>query len=100
MDFFPAVTAFNRMAIGRAELLELGVSGPVLRVATREDILLAKLQRFRLGDEFSDQQRRDIEGIVSLNLDRLDRAYLSRWAGELQVGDLLDRFLGCDAEQP
>jgi hypothetical protein len=99
VDFFPAVTAFNRMAIERAELLELGPSGPALRVATREDILLAKLQWFRLGDESSEQQRRDIEGIVALNRDRLDRAYLSRWARELQVEDLLDRFLGQFPEQ-
>lgn len=94
VDFFPAVSDFNRMAIGRAELLQLGASGPMLRVATREDILLAKLQWFRLGDESSDQQRRDIEGIVSLNRDRLDRSYLHRWARELGVEDLLDRFLG------
>jgi hypothetical protein len=63
-------------------------------VATREDILLAKLQGFRLGDESSEQQRRDIEGIVALNRDRLDRAYLTRWARDLQVEDLLNRFLG------
>ena len=93
IDFFPAVSAFNRMAIRRAERLQLGPGGPVLRVATREDILLSKLWWFRLGSESSEQQRRDIVGIVTLNRDRLDRAYLARWARELEVEDLLDRFL-------
>ncbi|HUG27691.1 MAG TPA: hypothetical protein VMK53_05275 [Gemmatimonadales bacterium] len=99
VDFFPAVSAFNRKAIERAEVVVLGAGGPALRVATREDILLAKLQWYRLGDESSEQQRRDIVGIVSLNRDRLDRAYLGRWARELKVEDLLDRFLGRHPEQ-
>ncbi len=100
VDFFPAESAFNRTAIQRAEQVMLGASGPALRVATREDILLAKLQWYRLGDESSEQQRRDIMGIVFLNRDRLDRLYISRWAKELEVEDLLDRFLALDAEQP
>jgi hypothetical protein len=94
VDFFPAVSAFNRVAIERADSVVLGGSGPSIRVATREDILLAKLWWYRLGDESSEQQRRDILGIVALNRDLLDPAYLSRWAVELGVPDLLDRFLG------
>lgn len=94
VDFFPVASAFNRMAIERAELVVLGPTGPAIRVATREDILLSKLRWYRLGDESSEQQRRDIMGIVSLNRALLDRVYLGRWAGELGVHDLLDRFLG------
>lgn len=93
VDFFPAVSAFNRAALDRAESIMLGTNGPAIRVATREDILLAKLWWYRLGDESSEQQRRDIRGIVTLNRDLLDHAYLVRWAAELGVHDLLDRFL-------
>ncbi len=93
VDFFPAVSAFNRAALERAEGVSLGEGGPALRVATREDILLAKLWWYRLGAESSEQQRRDIKGIIALNRDLLDHAYLDRWAAELGVRDLLDRLL-------
>lgn len=94
VDFFPAASAFDRTAIERAQLVVLGEGGAAIRVATREDILLSKLRWYRLGDESSEQQRRDITGIVALNREVLDRAYLGRWAPELEVRDLLDRFLG------
>ncbi len=94
VDFFPAVSAFDRAAIERAQLVVLGPGGPAIRVATREDILISKLRWYRLGDETSDIQRRDITGIVALNRDVLDREYLGCWAIELGVRDLLDRFLG------
>lgn len=93
VDFFPAVSAFNRIALERADCVVLGANGPAIRVATREDILLAKLWWYRLGDESSEQQRRDILGIIALNRDLLDHAYLDRWAAELGVPALLDRFL-------
>ncbi len=64
-----------------------------LRVATREDILLAKLRWYRLGDETSEMQRRDLESLVALNRGEFDRSYLERWAEALEVGDLLRRFL-------
>jgi hypothetical protein len=60
VDLFPSVSAFNRSAMERAEFVTLGPAWPTMRVATREDILLAKLRWFRLGDESSEQQRRDI----------------------------------------
>jgi len=93
VDLFPAVSPFNRAALERAERVLLGANGPLIRVATREDILLAKLWWFRLGDESSEQQRRDILGIIALNRNLLDHTYLDRWATELGVHDLLDRFL-------
>lgn len=92
VDFFPADSAFDHEAIERAERVVLGPGGPAIRVATREDILLAKLRRYRLGDESSEQQRRDIQGIIALNRELLDRAYLHRWAAVLGVDDLFARF--------
>ncbi|MEX0692747.1 MAG: hypothetical protein WD934_03325 [Gemmatimonadales bacterium] len=69
------------------------IVSPAIRVATREDILLAKLWWYRLGDESSERHRGDIVGIIALNRELLDRAYLARWAADLGVGDLLARFL-------
>lgn len=93
VDFFPAMSAFNRIALERAERVVLGANGTAIRVATREDILLAKLWWYRLGEESSERQRGDIRGIIALNRDLLDHAYLDRWAADLSVHDLLDRFL-------
>ena len=64
-----------------------------LYVYTPEDILLQKLRWYRLGDEVSDRQWRDILGIVMVQGDRLDEPYLRRGARILGVTDLLDRAL-------
>lgn len=94
VDVFPCLTAFDREATRRAVDVALpGGHGP-LRVATKEDILLAKLRWFRLGGETSEVQQRDIESLVAMNRADFDHTYLKRWAAELGVGDLLDRFLG------
>lgn len=93
VDFFPAVSAFNRAALERSERVVLVPDQPAIQVATREDILLAKVWWYRLGDESSEQQRRDILGIIALNRELIDHTYLDRWSAELGVHDLLDRFL-------
>jgi hypothetical protein len=94
VDVFPCLTAFDREAARRAEPITPRGAEEPLRVATREDILLAKLRWYRQGDEQSEVQRRDIQGLVALNRDDLDRDYLRRWASALGVSDLLARFLG------
>ncbi len=60
---------------------------------TPEDILLQKLRWYRMGDETSDRQWRDILGIVRVQEHRLDEAYLHRGAGILGVSDLLERAM-------
>lgn len=92
VDVFPCVTAFDREATRRATELVLPGGRQPLRVASTEDILLAKMRWYRLGGETSEVQRRDIEGLVTLNREDLDRNYLERWAGELDVADLVARF--------
>lgn len=58
-----------------------------------EDIVLAKLEWYRLGGEISDQQWRDVLGVLKVRAGELDLDYLRTWAGELHVGDLLERAL-------
>lgn len=62
-------------------------------VYTPEDILLQKLRWFRLGGGVSDRQWRDVRGIVAVQGNRLDRAYLRRSAIVIGVEDLLERAL-------
>jgi hypothetical protein len=65
-----------------------------LYVYTPEDILLQKLCWYRDGGETSDRQWRDVLGILRVQGDRIDTAYLLRSASTLDVRDLLDRALG------
>jgi hypothetical protein len=58
-----------------------------------EDIILAKLEWYRLGNEISDRQWRDILGILKVQAGWLDLDYLRQWAIELHVADLLQRAL-------
>jgi hypothetical protein len=62
-----------------------------LYVCTAEDILLQKLRWFRMGNEISDRQWRDILGIVLVQSESLDSAYLLTGARRLGVVDLLER---------
>jgi len=59
--------------------------------ATPEDTILAKLEWYRLGNEISERQWRDVLGILKAKQGDLEEAYLQKWAGELGVSDLLIR---------
>ena len=62
-------------------------------VASPEDVVLAKLERFRLGGEVSDRQWRDVLGVLKVQGERLDLVYLRRWAAALKIADLLEQAL-------
>ena len=59
--------------------------------ATAEDTILAKLEWSKMGE--SERQFSDAVNIAKIQKQILDFAYLHRWAGDLQVGDLLDKLM-------
>ncbi len=86
---------YDRAAFERSTELPIDEGDPDSRflVASAEDIVLSKLEWFRLGDEVSEQQWRDVIGVLKVQQDALDRPYLEKWAAELGVADLLHKAL-------
>lgn len=62
-------------------------------VTSAEDTILAKLAWYRLGDETSERQWRDILGILQVQHQHLDTAYLHQLATEIDLTDLLTRAM-------
>jgi len=65
-----------------------------LVLATPEDVILHKLYWYRLGGEVSERQWNDVLGVLRVQGEALDLAYMQRWAGPLGVADLLDQAVG------
>jgi len=82
--------AYDREALRRIRQDALDPNSPgKFFVASAEDVVLAKLEWYRLGDEVSDRQWRDILEVLKVQGLSLDHRYLSQWAAELGVADLL-----------
>lgn len=82
------LTALRRI---RRDALDLENPDRQFYLASPEDVILNKLEWFRLGDEISERQWRDVIGVLAVQGNSLDREYLHRWAVELGVSDLLER---------
>jgi hypothetical protein len=65
--------------------------GIILEVATAEDIILSKLVWAKASQ--SEQQIRDVRGVVATQNERLDKDYLRFWAKDLKVEEMLEKIL-------
>ena len=64
---------------------------PPLVWVSPEDLVLLKLRWYRLGNEISDRQWSDVLGVFRVQAGRLDEDYLTHWAKEIGVANLLAR---------
>jgi hypothetical protein len=92
--FIPKQREFDRMQLKRRMPSQI-TSNPekYIYVTSPEDIILSKLEWYRMGGEVSDRQWRDILGVLKTKAEQLDSEYLRHWAKILKVEDLLDRVI-------
>jgi hypothetical protein len=86
---------FDRLQFARAT--EVAVPGAGLgdfHVASPEDVILRKLEWYRLGGKVSERQWHDVLGVLKVQAERLDLDYMTTWARSRDVEDLLRTALG------
>jgi hypothetical protein len=95
IDVFAAgESAFDESEMQRSVSLALDEgSGRRFPVKSAEDTVLRKLLWFEQGDRASSQQWYDVLGVLKVQQDALDRAYLERWASSLGLTELLTRAM-------
>jgi hypothetical protein len=86
--FIAGGTALDTQQLARRRTVDVG-NGRILPFHPPEDVLLQKLRWYQMGGRSSDRQWRDIQGIIRVQGQRLDRAYLREYAPALGVETLL-----------
>jgi len=96
-DLFPLQRdEYSRTSFARRSFREVrpdGKEAVECAVASAEDTIVRKLEWYRAGGETSERQWGDLRGVCQAARDRLDLAYMRKWAAELKVGDLLESLL-------
>jgi hypothetical protein len=65
--------------------------GSEVELASPEDVVIHKLRWYEMGGRVSDRQWRDVLGVLKVQGESLDLAYLKRAAATLGLSDLLAR---------
>ena len=92
--FIPKQRAFDRMQLERrVSTLITAEPERSIYMTSPEDIILSKLEWYRMGGEVSDSQWRDVLGVLKTKAGQLDLEYMRRWAKPLKVEDLLEKVL-------
>jgi hypothetical protein len=91
--FVAGDSPFAREALERRIAILVPGAGRALYFPSAEDIVLQKLQWFRDGGGVSERQWYDLQGVLRLQKQALDFAYLRSWAERLGLAELLLRAL-------
>jgi hypothetical protein len=62
-------------------------------IESPEDVILTKLEWYKMGGGVSERQWKDVLGVLKLRGTALELQYLKQWAATLGVADLLERAL-------
>jgi hypothetical protein len=90
---------FDQLQFQRAVVIDIpGDPGGKLRIASAEDTILAKLEWYALTP--SDRQWRDVQAVLRVQDETLDRDYLRYWAEQLGITVLLQQALSGQAPPP
>lgn len=85
---------FDKDSMGRASLQRLGEHSTVdVPIASAEDSIISKLDRYLVTDETSERQWDDVSRLIQLLGDAADLDYLQRAADSVGVADLLAKLL-------
>lgn len=95
VDIFVAKTRpFDQAQLKRRQLQQISREPERhAYVTSAEDIVLSKLEWYRLGGEVSDRQWQDVLGVLKVQAGQLDQTYLRRMAAGMEVSNLLNRAL-------
>ncbi|MEG4225442.1 hypothetical protein QUA35_05515 [Microcoleus sp. N9_B2] len=85
---------FSASVMSRRQLYPVsGLTEEGIYIYSPEDIVLQKLSWYKLIPGGSQKQWRDVLGVLKVQGERLDLAYLNQWAVTLKVTDLLSGAL-------
>jgi hypothetical protein len=98
--FIAGDDAWSERIIERRQRVQIDQQGTQVLVTSPEDIVLHKLVWYREGGHVSDRQWQDALGVLQVQGERLDRAYLQEMAGDLGISTLLEELLQEAGSQP
>ena len=85
---------FSTSVMGRRQLFPIsGLQEEGIYIYSPEDIVLQKLSWYKIIPGGSQKQWRDVLGVLKVQGERLDLAYLNQWAVTLKLTDLLSGAL-------
>lgn len=96
--FIPKSGLYAQQELHRMRLISIEEGTRPFYISSPEDIILNKLDWYKMGGCTSKRQWEDILGVLYRQKQALDFAYLHHWAINLRVADLLERAL-IDLEQ-
>jgi hypothetical protein len=91
--FIAGERPFEQQQLARRQAQLLQPPDRMAYFASPEDVILAKLDWYRRGGEVSEHQWRDIQGVLDVQGEQLDRDYMQHWAEVLSVTDLFTAAL-------